>query len=334
MNTFLGASFLSGTTGAILVAVLVALAVGGLVAMVVVIFGRRAPSVSHRIEGYELGGTASSIEEGAAFESSLMNSAVGATERLANRFGLMGRVESALEQSKIPLRAGEIVFLGVVGVLVVGLLALVLTTNLLIALIAMTLAAALPFLLLGRKRTQTLRDFEAQLPDVLTLLAGTLRSGFSLLQGLETTANEAPEPAGRELRRAYQEARLGKSIEEALNDVADRMESKDLGWTVVAIGIQQEVGGNLAELLDTVAGTMNQRARLRREVRALTGEGRFSGLVLFLFPPVFTLLMYAVQPSYISKLFADTGGIIAVVIAAVLMVVGGLWLSRIVKLEV
>lgn len=326
---------LNGTSGAIIVAVLAAAAVLGLVAAIVVIFGRRTASVSNRIQGYdaELIPAGPRAEE-SAFELGFMNSAVGATERLANRLGLMGRIESSLEQIEIPMRAAEAVFLAVVATIVVGMLGLILTGNLIIALGLMLIVGAIPFLFLNRKRVQTIRAFETGLPDILTLLAGTLRSGFSLSQGLEATAQEAAEPAGRELRRAYQETQLGKSIEESLNDVADRMECPDLGWTVVAIGIQQEVGGNLAELLDSVANTMNQRERLRREVRALTGEGRISALVLFLFPPTFAFIMYALQPDYIGKLFSNTGGIIACVIASVLMCIGGLWLKRIVRLDV
>lgn len=334
MNPLLGA-ILSGRTGAIISAVIVFFAVLACVAMIIVIFGRRPQSVSSQIEAYDWSsGESSDGRDSNAFESNFMNAAVDATERLANRFGVMGRIESTLEQSEIPLRSGEIVFLAVVGTLVIGLIGFILSANLLVALILMAFAGAVPLLLLSRKRSSILRRFEEQLPDVLTLLAGTLRSGFSLLQGLEATAAEAPEPAGRELRRAYQETRMGKSVQESLNDVADRMESQDLGWTVVAIGIQQDVGGNLAELLDSVASTMNQRERLRREVRALTGEGRISALVLFLFPPGFTMLMYGMQPEYISKLFANTGGIIASVVAATLMVLGGLWLKRIVRLDV
>ena len=314
---------------------LAGLAVLGLVGAVVVIFGRRTASVSTRIHGYDSSsGTALGPVDESAFELGFMNSAVGATERLASRFGLMGRIESALEQTEIPMRAAEVVFLCIVGTVVSGIVTFVLTENIIIALGVMVIIGAIPLVVLSRRRAKLLRDFETQLPDILTLLAGTLRSGFSLLQGLEATALEAPEPAGRELRRAYQEARLGKSIEESLNDVADRMESADLGWTVVAISIQQEVGGNLAELLDSVAFTMNQRERLRREVRALTGEGRMSAVVLFLFPPAFAFMMYSLQPNYINKLFTNTSGIIAVVIASVMMCIGGLWLKRIVHLEV
>ena len=139
-----------------------------------------------------------------------------------------------------------------------------------------------------RKRQRLLR-FERQLPDTLTLLASSLRAGFSLMQGLEAVASEIADPMRRELQRVFTEVRLGRSVEDALGDAAARMESRDLEWAVMAIRIQREVGGNLAELLDTVADTMVKRERVRRELRALTAEGRMSAIVLSIISPVLGL---------------------------------------------
>ena len=147
------------------------------------------------------------------------------------------------------------------------------------------------------RRKKRLRKFEEQLPDVLNLLSGSMRAGFSFAQGLEAVADEAPEPSKRELQRAFAESRLGRPIEDALEDSANRMHSVDLTWAVMAIRIQREVGGNLAELLDTVARTMTERERLKREILTLTAEGRMSGWILGVFPLLFGLLLYMVQPA-------------------------------------
>ena len=162
-----------------------------------------------------------------------------------------------------------IVFFG--AVLIVGPLG---------ALVATGLAIFAPVMYLEMRRKKRLRKFETQLPDVLNLLAGSMRAGFSFAQGLEAVAEEASEPSKRELQRVYAESRLGRPIEDALEDSADRMHSIDLVWAVMAIRIQREVGGNLAELLDTVAETMTERERLRHEIVALTAEGRLSAWVL------------------------------------------------------
>jgi len=147
-------------------------------------------------------------------------------------------------------------------------------------------------------------------------------------------AIETIEPMRGELERVFNEARLGREVEDALSDSAERMESEDLEWAVIAIGIQREVGGNLAELLETVAETMQERERLRREVRALTAEGRFSSYVLGIFPIAFAGVLYVMRPDYIGQLFSNTGGVIAVIAAGLLSLFGFWWLMKIVKIEV
>ena len=132
----------------------------------------------------------------------------------------------------------------------------------------------------------------------------------------------------------FAESRLGRPIEDALEDSADRMHSVDLVWAVMAIRIQREVGGNLAELLDTVADTMTERERLRREILALTAEGRLSAWVLGIFPPAF-----AVRPLHDPARLHDDAvqnslGIMAVVVSAVMAVFGFFWLRKIMEIEV
>ena len=147
-----------------------------------------------------------------------------------------------------------------------------------------------------RRRTK----FVAQLPDMLTLMASTLKAGYSLMQGVEAVSQEVQDPMGKELRRIVVEARLGRPLEEAMDDAANRMDSLDFSWAVMAITIQREVGGNLAELLMTVAETMVERERLRRDVKSLTAEGRMSAIVLGMLPPGLGLVMYSMNPEYMS----------------------------------
>jgi tight adherence protein B len=169
---------------------------------------------------------------------------------------------------------------------------------------------------------------------MLTLLAGTLRAGYSLLQGVEAVAQEVEDPMGRELRRVLAEARLGRPLEDALEDAADRMKSGDFDWAVMAIRIQREVGGNLAELLDTVADTMIQRERLRREVRALTAEGRISAIILGLLPVGLGLVMWSMNPDYMRPLFHDGFGQAMLIGSILLAVVGFYWMKKTIEIEV
>ena len=271
--------------------------------------------------------------EDSAAESSIMQDMFALTGRMAERVGVLNRVEDKLEQADLPLRPPEALFV-YVAIVIVTFVVSVLMFGPLVALGLTVVAIVFPALYLEMRRKKRLRRFETQLPDVLNLLSGSMRAGFSFAQGLEAVAEEASEPAKRELQRAYAESRLGRPIEDALEDSAGRMHSVDLMWAVMAIRIQREVGGNLAELLDTVASTMTERERLRHEVLALTAEGRMSAWVLGIFPPAFAVILYMIQPDYMSTLFQDPMGIVAVVISAIMAGFGFLWLRKIMAIEV
>ena len=130
------------------------------------------------------------------------------------------------------------------------------------------------------------------LPDTLQLLSGTLRAGYSMMQGVEAVSQEVSEPMGRELRRVVTEARLGRPLEESLDSVAERMDSPDFGWAVMAIRIQREVGGNLAEILDTISHTIRERVRIKGEIRVLTTQVMYSGRFLSLLPIIVMGVLY------------------------------------------
>src|SRR5690606_25055063 len=147
-------------------------------------------------------------------------------------------------------------------------------------------------------------------------------AGYSLMQGVEAVSREVSEPMGKELRRVVTEARLGRPLEESMEASAERMESDDFAWAVMAVRIQREVGGNLAELLVTVADTMTQRERLRRDVSALTAEGRVSAFVLGLLPVGLGVALYAMNPEYIGVLFEEQVGQMLLIGAVLLAGVG------------
>lgn len=220
------------------------------------------------------------------------------------------------------------------GVGVVGFLAAIVVLGPVLAVGVGAVLAVGPFLHLELRRKKRLRRFEEQLPNTLNLLSGSLRAGFSFIQGLEAVAEEASDPTRRELQRVFGEARLGRPVEDALADSAVRMHSIDLEWAVMAIRIQREVGGNLAELLDTVAHTMTDRERLRHEVAALTAEGRMSAWVLGVFPPAFGVILYLLQPTYMAALLHDPMGLAALGGSAVMAVLGFVWLRKIMRIQV
>ncbi len=143
------------------------------------------------------------------------------------------------------------------------------------------IGGALPTLAPAQRAQQARADkLREQLPDVLTIMASSLRAGHRFLQSLDTVAKEITQPAASEFQRVVAEIRLGRPAEDALEALAERVGSPDFKWAVLAVNIQREVGGNLAEILDTVADTLRERAMLRRQIKVLTAEGRLSAWVL------------------------------------------------------
>ena len=184
--------------------------------------------------------------------------------------------------------------------------------------------------LIKRRRAK----FADQLPDMLQFVAGSLRSGFSLGQGLDAAVREDTQPVAGEFSRALAESRIGVDLEDALDQVADRMDSADLRWTVIAIRIQRETGGNLAEVLGNTVETMRERAMLRRHVRALSAEGRLSAFILVSLPIFIGGWIFLTRRSYLRPMYTSTIGIIMFIIAALLVGGGALWMRKLVKVEV
>ncbi|MFI7600247.1 VWA domain-containing protein [Actinoplanes sp. NPDC049681] len=184
------------------------------------------------------------------------------------------------------------------------------------------------------RATRRARSFAAQLPDALQLLVGSLRSGFSLPQSLDALVRDGAEPIAGELGRALAETRLGGDLEEALERVAERNASQDLSWLVMAIRIQREVGGSLSEVLETAVGTMRERARLHRHVRALSAEGRLSAWILFGMPIVLAAWMFAFRREYLRPLYTEPLGLLMLTVSVIGVLIGGVWLRKLVKVEV
>jgi tight adherence protein B len=332
---------LAGAGGKGLLLLLAALTAGLALFGVMLIFGRRDDTLDDRLAVYGGPGmgagsndAAGGPSSGSLVESSIVRRAVSLTSRMAERGGLLVKVERLLEQANLPLRPAEALFFYGAGVALVGAVVLFTAPTLPVGLIFATLLAIVPVVVVLQLRKKRLKAFEAQLPDTLNLLSGSLRAGYSFLQGLEAVAQETSDPMARELRRVLAEARLGRPLEDALADVAVRMQSNDFDWSVMAIRIQREVGGNLAELLQTVAETMVERSRLRGEVKALTAEGRISGIIMGLLPVGLGLFMFTASPDYIDDLFKSVTGWAMVIGSVVMGIAGFAWIQKIIKIEV
>jgi len=199
----------------------------------------------------------------------------------------------------------------------------------------------IPRFYVKRQQTVRLNKFNDQLADMLNLMVNGLRAGYSVMQALEAVSRELPAPICDEFRRVVQEMQIGISMEKALENLLRRIPSEDLDFVVTAVNVQREVGGNLAEILDTISFTIRERVRIKGEIRIMTAQVRTSGAVLSLIPVFLTIALFFVSPEYIGSFFDPSPstpqplcGIIAVG-TIVGMIVGGYFvMMKIADIEV
>ena len=187
---------------------------------------------------------------------------------------------------------------------------------------------------INSRRTARRRMFSDDLPDFLMLLASGLRAGLSFNHALESSASEGKGEVGRQMRRALRAVQVGVPLDTALMDCADRMDNEDLRWTVTALSIQQEVGGNLSTILDAAARTIRARHELRREVRTLSAEGRLSAYILVGLPVLVFCFLAIFRNDYVSKLWMDPLGVVMLGGLLLLMIAGWMWMKSVVRIEV
>lgn len=270
----------------------------------------------------------------AVASSPALQRALEVTANLARRRGALGSVERMLRAADVPVRPAELILANAVAAFLLPILAVLVTGSVGKAVFALVVVGVGPAFVLRTLVNRRRKRFNAQLPDALTTLAGSLRAGRSVGQAMEALSRELEDPIGRELRKIVAEIRLGRPLQEALDDAADRIESDDFRWAVLAMQIQSEVGGNLAELLDQVAETMRERSRMKGEVKALTAEGRASALMLVIMVPALGLVMWTMNPSYMEPLFTTSAGRVMLGISATMIGGGYLWMNSMVKIDV
>jgi tight adherence protein B len=277
-----------------------------------------------------LAGLAGRSREGRLSE--LANKATLFAEDRINRGKGEGRLRLRLDQAGLRLREGEFLLL-VFAVLLVAVIGGFLFGGIFwaVGLGAVVILAATSLIRwLGERRATA---FRLQLPDSLQLISGSLRAGFGLNQAITAVANEQDAPASEEFARAQLEVHLGREIEDALRNMAKRVQSEDLPWVAEAIEIHREIGGDIADLLDQIASTVRERERIRGQIQVLSAEGRISGLVLVLLPFIIAGLTFSVAPEYLRELTDTTTGKIMLAGGSSAMVIGIFWIRRIVRLE-
>ncbi|WP_033170563.1 type II secretion system F family protein [Selenomonas sp. ND2010] len=244
------------------------------------------------------------------------------------------QMDFKMQQADWPLLGSEFEVILVIFGGFCAILTLAATLNPWIALAAGFVGVILGLMLLDISIKRRQKAFTNQLGDMLTMVANALRAGFSFMQAFELIAREMDAPIGREVQKVVNEVNVGVTLETALENMQKRVESPDFELVVTAVLIQRQVGGNLAQILDTISGTIQERVRMRREVMALTAQGRMSGIVLALLPVALGVFLTTVSPDYMRPLFEETTGQIAIGVAVVMEIIGFLVIRKIVDIKV
>jgi tight adherence protein B len=255
-----------------------------------------------------------------------------AVEKVLVKRGRLASGAAALERAGIATPLPEFVLVVGVATVVGGLLGVVLGGPVL----GLLLVAVVPFaakVLVSVKVGRRQAAFADQLDDSLQLMAGSLRAGHSLLRAVDSVSQEADAPTSVEFARIINETRVGRDLNDSLDEVAQRMGSDDFTWVAQAIAIHREVGGNLAEVLDAVGHTIRERNAIRRQVKALSAEGKLSAIVLMALPFGVTGFLTMTNPAYLSKFTESLTGYVMLLVAGGMLLVGGLWLKKTVAIK-
>jgi tight adherence protein B len=228
------------------------------------------------------------------------------------------------------------IFVLATPLLALGALLLVLSMHqaLLLALLLALVLGALPVGYLYWLKNQRMKMFERQLPEALELVSRAIRAGHAFSVGLKLVGDEAADPIGIEFRRVFDEVSMGVALPQGLQNMTDRLDCVDLRFFVTAVLVQRETGGNLAEIIDSLAGMIRKRFELQLKVKALSAEGRFSAVLLFALPLVVGGILFKMNPEYMSTLFTDPMGQKMVMVGSFLMVTGAIIMKRMVAIKV
>ena len=261
-------------------------------------------------------------------------SGIGPLQRLLLRFRAGGKLSRLLEQADVKMKTGTVVLLIAVSSVAGFLACLGFHLGILLAIAVGVLAGFLPVLVIMRIRTKRFRRFEAQFPDAIDLLSRAIRAGHAFNTGIKMIADEMPDPVGQEFQRVFEEQNYGLPMKSALMNLLERVYLLDLKLFVVAVLIQRQSGGNLAELLAKIAHTIRERFRIWRQLKVHTAQAKLTGIILMLLPPVMFCITLFLNYEYMKIIFEDPKGFWLIVSAIVMQFVGLLWIRKIVNIEV
>jgi tight adherence protein B len=258
---------------------------------------------------------------------------LSATEKAFAHLSFWNKMHRMIERADLPLRTVEFFYICVGTGLFLGLVSAVAAVPPLVSVVAMAGGAFLPVLYVGFKARKRMAAIEDQMPDILITIAASLKAGHSFRQGLQAVVDEGQPPASDEFKRVLTETSLGRPMDEALAEMAERIGSKNLDFVITAVTIQRQVGGSLAAIFDMVADTVRQRQQFIRKIKGLTAMGRMSAYVLVAIPFFLAAAFTLINPDYMSPLWNSSAGHKIVMAGMVMMCLGAAILRKIVSFK-
>jgi tight adherence protein B len=307
--------------------------VAGLVLLATLFFlkGARGSWVRERIASHTGESRGNTKLQRKKRRSEMLTGMFSATEGLLGNLKQWRWIGRMLERADIPIRTVEFFWIVVGSAVAFGMLATLFGASAIITIVGMLAVGSLPFGWVSLKMRRRLQAFEDQLPDLLITIAASLKAGHSFKQGLQAVVDEGHPPANKEIKRVLTEASLGRSMDDALADMSDRLGSKNFEFAITAVTIQRQVGGSLATLFDMVADTVRQRQQFARKVRALTAMGRMSAYTLIAIPFLLAGGITLINGAFMAPLYHTHVGQMLILLGLGMMAVGSLILKKIVS---
>lgn len=313
---------------------LLILGIGLLVGAVLylILGGRKRDEVSERLDRYALGVEGRKKKER---PTGVRVSPLG--ERLDKALqerGFARNLRTQLARANLKLTVGEFISATIICMILFPALMYLLRRNIPLSLLAAVLGFFAPRWYVSYLQGKRLKAFNDQLGDIINMMVSALRAGYSVLQAMEVVAKEMDPPASEEFDRVVKEVQLGLPMDRALDNLLRRVPSDDLDMTITAIKVQQEVGGNLAEVLDTISFTIRERVRIKGEIRALTAQARYSAYLVGMLPIIVAVIVYMINPTFMGPMFQHQCGWIMLGVAGLTMVIGFFVMRKIADIEV
>lgn len=316
----------------LLVFLLVALAVFGVYYAVTAARQSEKSEVKRRLQNIAMRNP--SEEDMPSIVKQQILSEVPALNWILFRVPLAMRAEKLLDQADVTMKVGVLFLL--MGVLFAFgiLLGVALHKGFLVGIVLAVLLSVLPLLYLRYKKDQRLTKFTEQFPDTLDMLARSLRAGHSFTSAMQVVAEEMPQPISKLFRIAYDEQSFGLSVSESLSNMTERITSLDLAFFVTAVNIQRETGGNLAEILEKLGVTIRERFRILGQLKIYTAQGRLSGYILSVLPIVLAIILWVINPEYLSILIKTQLGIYMIAAAIIMQIIGFFVIRKIIDIQI